>query len=52
MQFIFNPLFHVALGASGVFCTGLLLKEILEIRKQYYIESGRWSARKHKKLKS
>ncbi len=48
MQFIFNPLFHIALGITGIVSTGVLLKDILAIRKQLLIETGKIKVNKRK----
>ncbi|WP_158267604.1 hypothetical protein [Adhaeribacter arboris] len=48
MPFIFNPLFHLALGITGIVSTGVLVKDILSIRKQLLIETGKIKMNKSK----
>ncbi|QMU30449.1 hypothetical protein [Adhaeribacter radiodurans] len=46
MQVLFNPLFHLALGATGLESTGILLKDVLAIRKQFRIDTGKSNPKK------
>ncbi|WP_158267591.1 hypothetical protein [Adhaeribacter arboris] len=41
MQVLLNPLFHLALGATGLVSTGILLKDVLAIRKQFRQDTGK-----------
>ena len=49
MQIIYHPMFLLALGILGIICSGLLLKELLKIRKQLYMEMGHAKSTKRAK---
>jgi len=51
MQFVYHPLFLLALGILGIVCSGLLLKEMFRIRKQLHMEMGHVKSNKRLKKK-
>lgn len=51
MQIIYNPLFHLVLGTTGIISMGVLVKDILAMRKQVLIETGKIKAGKLKSNK-
>lgn len=50
MPLLNSPLFLLALGTTGFVCTGILLVDILKIRKQLHTESGFRKSNKQKKI--
>jgi hypothetical protein len=40
MQLLSHPLLHIGLGATGLICTGLLVKDIWAMKRALHLETS------------